>query len=140
MIPSRMNWTRALAAWVMIAAAETLHGILRQLLLAPFIGELAARQLGVFTGSLIIFAVAWFTIRWIGARTVAEQIRVGSAWVVLMVVFELALGTALGYSPQRILADYDLTKGGMMGFGITFMLFAPFLAAKSRPIGKDRNR
>ncbi len=130
-----MSWPRALAAWLLIVAAETVHGTLRQLFLAPAIGDLPARQIGVLVGSLIIFVVAWLTIRWIGARTLGQQLAVGAVWVVLIVAFEFALGTALGYSRARMLEDYDLAAGGYMAFGLLFLLLAPFLAARVRGFG-----
>jgi hypothetical protein len=130
-----MNWPRALAAWLLIVAAETVHGTLRQLFLAPAIGDLHARQAGVLIGSLIIFVVAWLTIRWIGARTFGQQLAVGAVWVVLTVAFEFALGTALGYPRARMLEDYDLAAGGYMGFGLLFLLATPFLAARVRGFG-----
>jgi hypothetical protein len=130
-----MSWGRALLAWLVIVAAETIHGVLRQLLLAPRVGDLPARQLGVAIGCLIIFVVAWVTIRWIGAATRARQFAVGAVWVVLMVGFEFALGSALGYSRERMLEDYDLTSGGYMGFGLLFLLCAPYLAARARGFG-----
>ena len=129
-----MSWPRALAAWLVIVVAESVHGTIRQLLIAPAIGVLPARQLGVLIGSAIIFVIAWASIRWIGARTLGEQFRVGLAWVVLIVVFEFTLGTALGYSRERMLSDYDLTRGGYMGFGLIFMLFALVLAARARGV------
>lgn len=127
-----MRWSRALLAWLLIVLAETVHGILRQLLLAPAIGDLPARQLGVFVGSAIIFAVAWLTIRWIGARRVREQFAIGAVWVALILAFEISLGLALGYSRERMLSDYDLANGGWMGFGLLFLLCAPWLAARAR--------
>lgn len=127
-----MRWSRALLAWLLIVLAETVHGILRQWLLAPAIGDLPARQVGVFVGSAIIFAVAWLTIRWIGARRVREQFAIGAAWVALIVAFEVSLGLALGYSRERMLSDYDVANGGWMGFGLLFLLCAPWLAAKAR--------
>lgn len=129
-----MSWPRALAAWLVIVVAESVHGTIRQLLIAPAIGVLPARQLGVLIGSAIIFVIAWASIRWIGARTFGEQFRVGLAWVVLIVVFEFTLGTALGYSRERMLSDYDLTRGGYMGFGLIFMLFALVPAARARGV------
>lgn len=130
-----MSWWRALLAWVVIVLAETVHGTLRQLLLAPRLGDLSSRQVGVVIGCLIIFAVAWLTIRWIGARTVAQQFAVGALWLALMVVFEFALGTLLGYSRERMVADYDVTAGGYMGVGLLFLLCAPYLAARARRFG-----
>jgi hypothetical protein len=43
--PGLAFWSRALAAWGLIAAAETVHGILRGRLLVPAVGEAAARTL-----------------------------------------------------------------------------------------------
>jgi hypothetical protein len=129
-----MRWSRALLAWLLIVLAETVHGVLRQMFLAPAIGDLPARQVGVFVGSAIIFAIAWLTIRWIGARRVRELFAIGAVWVALIVAFEISLGLALGYSRARMLSDYDLANGGWMGFGLLFLLCAPWLAAKARDL------
>ena len=56
-----MSWIRALLAWLLIVVAESIHGAARQLFLAPAIGDLPARQVGVLTGSVIILAIAAFT-------------------------------------------------------------------------------
>jgi hypothetical protein len=123
-----------LSAWVLIVMAESAHGIARRLLLEPVVGELAARQIGVLTGSAIIFAIACLCIRWIGARTVGQQFRTGLAWTALMLAFEIAFGTALGYGWQRILSDYDPARGGFLIAGLAFMACAPALAARARKI------
>jgi len=44
-------WLRGLLVWLLIAAAETVHGILRVLLLQPYLGDLRARQLALVTGA-----------------------------------------------------------------------------------------
>lgn len=49
---------RAIGVWVLLILAEVLHGIARNLLLSPFVGDFRARQIGVFTGSFIILALA----------------------------------------------------------------------------------
>jgi hypothetical protein len=41
-----------------LTAAEILHRIARTVLLVPYVGDLQSRQIGVFTGSLIILAIA----------------------------------------------------------------------------------
>jgi hypothetical protein len=127
-----IRWPRVLAVWLLIVAAETVHGVLRQTLLAPAIGDLPARRVGVFVGSAIIFAIAWLCIRWIGARRPGQLFAIGAAWVALIVAFEISLGIALGYSRERMLSDYDVAHGGWMGFGLLFLLCAPWLAARAR--------
>ncbi len=122
--------------WFLIVIAESIHGTIRQLFIAPTLGDLLARQVGVLIGSVIIFAIALISIRWIGSRLFAEQFRVGLLWVVLILIFEFSLGTALGYSLERMLSDYNIAQGGFMVFGLLFMLFAPALAAKVRGFGQ----
>jgi len=109
---------------------------MRQLFIAPALGDLLARQVGVLIGSAIIFAIAITFIRWIGSRSFGEQFRVGLLWVVLILIFEFSLGAALGYSRERMLSDYNIAEGGFMALGLLFMLFAPALAAKARRFGQ----
>jgi hypothetical protein len=127
-----MRWSRALFAWILIAVAESVHGTLRRLFPEPVLGDLPARQLAVVTGSGIIFLIAWLCVRWIGAKTFAEQLKTGMAWAALMLAFELGLGMALRYGWQRILSDYDPSKGGFLIVGFLFMVFSPALAARIR--------
>ena len=133
-----MSWPKALLTWFLIVIAESIHGTLRQLFVTPMLGDLPARQLGVLIGSAIVFTIAWATVHWINARSFAEQFRVGLLWITLMVIFEISLGAALGYSQARMLSDYNMAKGGFMGLGLLFMLFAPALAARVRKFRSHR--
>ena len=130
-----MNLSKAIAVWVLIVIAEFIHGTIRQLFIAPMIGDMLSRQVGVFVGSAIILLISWLSARWLGAKTLKNQLQVGALWVVLIVVFEVGLGTALGYTRERILSDYNLAQGGLMGLGLLFMLLAPALGAKLRKVG-----
>jgi hypothetical protein len=121
---------RALGVWFVMMAAETVHGVLRQILLAPLVGDLRARQIGVVVGSALIYAIVWWLGRSIGARTVRSQLAVGVVWVTLTLAFELSLGMLLGLSWQRMLADYDLGAGGLMPFGLLFLALSPALVAR----------
>jgi hypothetical protein len=121
---------RAFAVWLALIAVETVHGILRAVLLVPLIGDLPARQVGVPIGSLLVFAVACLFIRWIAARTTLQLLGVGLLWVVLTVSFEVGLGRLVLDLPwDRITEDYDPTRGGFLGFGLLFMVVSPLLAA-----------
>jgi hypothetical protein len=121
---------RAFAVWLVIIAAETVHGILRGVLLVPIAGDLPARQIGVLIGSLLIFTMAYLFIRWIAAKTKPQLLGVGLLWVVLTVLFEIGLGRlVLGLPWERITEDYDVARGGFMGLGLLFMAVSPLLAA-----------
>jgi hypothetical protein len=126
-------WLRALFVWLVIIVAESVHGTLRTLYLAPALGDFPARRVGVFIGTALIFVVALAFTRWIGARSRRQLLGIGALWVGLTVAFEVLLGRALlHYDWARILADYDLSRGGLMGFGLLAMFFMPLLAARIR--------
>lgn len=124
---------RALAAWLLIIFAESVHGTLRQLFLAPLVGDFTARRIAFFVGMFLIFGIAYFFIRWISAENAKQLFAVGLMWMVLTTLFEFGLGRfVLNYSWERMLEDYNISRGGMMGFGLLLMIFAPWLAAKIR--------
>ena len=128
-----MRPTRVLALWCAIIAAESVHGTRRELLLAPRIGSLPARQLAVFTGTALILAITFAGIRWLAPRDRRDCLLAGAAWVALTVAFELALGRlAFGYGWSRLLEDYDPRRGGLMLPGLVAMLWIPLLAAHWR--------
>ena len=113
-----MPWMRATLAWMAMMLAETGQGVVREIFIAPIIGAVPARQLGVLLGSLIVLAIAWLTARWVNARTPRAQFSVGALWVVLTVLFEFSLGRATGMSWTRLLSDYDPSRGGFLLLGL----------------------
>lgn len=124
---------RAFLAWLLILGLEVLHGTARTLWLMPLVGDLRARQIGVPVGSLLVLLVAWFTIRWIGARTRRQLVAVGIAWLALMLCAEALLGRMVfGYPWSRIAEDFDPTRGGLLGFGMLVLAAAPWLAFQWR--------
>jgi hypothetical protein len=130
-----MNTTffRALAVWVVIIGAESLHGALRELLLKPAVGDFRARQIAVFTGMLIILGVAYAFSRWLRAATARALLLVGLLWVALTLAFEFSLGMfVLGYSWARMLEDYDITRGGFLSLGMVVLMLSPLIATRLR--------
>ena len=131
---------RAFTVWLVIIFAESIHGTLRQLFLAPLVGDFPARRIAFFVGTLLIFAIAYLFISWIDAPNQKSLFVVGLMWMILTACFEFGLGYfVLNYSWERMFEDYDLSRGGLMGFGLVFMAFAPYLAWKLR-IRKEVSR
>jgi hypothetical protein len=125
---------RSLAVWLVIIASETLHGIARTLWVQPLLGDMRARQIAVFTGSVLILTIAVLFIGWIGATTRRELLTIGLAWLGLTLAFELSLGRLLGASWERILSDYDPRRGGLLLLGMAVLTLAPLLAARIRNV------
>ncbi len=133
--PAHHFWlARGLLAWLLIAVLETLHGIARTLWLAPVLGDAPARRLAILGGIAIVFAVAWLTIRWIDARGDRRKLAVGVQWLVLMVSFDVLLGRSLGFSWERIAADFNPLAGGFLALGMATMIVAPWLAGRLRGV------
>ena len=128
-----MHFLRGLIVWLLIMIAESIHGTLRQLFLTPLIGDFNARRLTFFTGMLLIFLLALATVRWLAAPTRAALLAIGSMWAVLTVAFEFGIGLlVMGFPIERVLEDYDISRGGLMAFGIMFLFIVPFLAHRLR--------
>jgi hypothetical protein len=126
---------RLLVIWTILIVAETFHGIARMRFLARRLGDLRSRQVCVGTGSVIIFLVTWAAIEWIGASSPSALIETGLIWCVLTVAFDVLLGRYVAHFPwRRIMQDFNVFRGGLLPFGLGFMIIAPFLAAKLRGI------
>jgi hypothetical protein len=100
------------------------------------------------------FTICWLTIPWLSGKphtapngysrigekpislSTATCLTIGAIWVVLTVLFEITLGRALGLTWQRIIEDYNLAEGGLMGFGLAAMFVTPWLVVKWRNNGK----
>jgi len=126
-------FARAIMVWLVIAAAEIIHGILRVRLLNRRVGDRRARQIAVGTGSALILGIAWFTVPWIGPGSPSAALTVGSLWLVLMLAFEILFGRLVFHVAwDRIAADFDLRRGGLLGFGMLILFIAPLLAGNLR--------
>lgn len=122
---------RAFAVWLLLITAEAVHGIVRTLMLTPVVGDFRARQVGVFTGSLLILLMTVVTIRWIYASRPRTLVTIGIAWAILTVAFEISLGRlVLGYSWERLASDYNLIEGGLLPIGLVVMAMSPLIAAR----------
>ena len=129
---------RSLAIWLILITAEILHGILRGILLVPHIGEFRSGQIGVFTGSLIILAIAIIFVRWTGATRPRQLLGIGVLWLGLTLAFEFLFGHFVaGASWERLASDYNVLQGGLLPFGMIVLLFSPLIAGKVRGIGPN---
>lgn len=122
---------RGFFVWLLIISAETIHGIARTLLLEPLIGDLTARQVSLFIGSIIIITITFISVRWLKGNYAFQFILIGIMWVGLTVGFEILLGRfVMDLSWERISSDYNVATGGLMLFGLLVMLLAPVAMAK----------
>jgi hypothetical protein len=136
-----MVFLRAFAVWLAFMVAESGNGILRELWLVPVWGSVRAHQVSFFTGLMLILTIVTLSIRWLQASRISQLVQVGSIWLILTLGFEIGLGRfVLGYPWAKIAADYDLSQGGLMAFGLAFLIVVPLIAAKLRGVlpGSDQ--
>jgi hypothetical protein len=115
---------------MLIMLVETIHGVLRALLLVPRVGPEAAERIGWPVGAVLVIAIATLTIRWTRLSG-AGLLRLGAAWAVLTVLFELAIGWLRGLDAQALLAALGPWSGSI-AWSAALMLAAPFIAARLR--------
>lgn len=124
---------RALAVWLLMMIAESVHGALRRGL-AGGDPDLATRQAGVLIGSLIIFLITLACLGWMRIRGPRQALAVGVSWSLLTLGFEVGLGRALDLPWARIWRDYDLAQGGLMPLGLAAMALSPLLCLRLQPM------
>ncbi len=122
---------RALLVWVVLAMAEVVHGILRIRMLNRRVGDHRARQIAVGTGSLLILGITWLTLPWIAPLNAGDSFAVGTLWLAAMLAFEISLGRFVFRVPwAKIGADFDLRRGGLLGFGMLVLFVSPWLMGR----------
>jgi hypothetical protein len=126
---------RGVVVWCGIIFVEVVHGMARTVFLAPLVGDFRARQIAVFTGSILILIVAATFISWIRPARVGEAVAVGIVWLVLTLAFEIGFGRFVVHAPwSRIASDYDLLHGGLLPIGLVVLTLAPLIAARVRRV------
>ena len=131
---------RSVVIWLVLIAAEILHGIARGIFLVPQVGAFRSNQIGVFTGSVIILVIAVVFVRWIGASRPTHLLIVGFLWLVLTLVFEILFGRfVMGLPWERLVADYNVPSGGLLPFGLLVLLLSPMIAGKVRGVNQGQS-
>jgi hypothetical protein len=121
-----------MVVWFAILVLAALNGALRDLIMAPRIGDTIARAISTVVLCGLILLVAWLSIRWIGSRTGQHALIVGVLWVVLTLTFELGSGLYAGKPWAVMLEDYNLLRGRLWVLVPIVTFFAPVWAARVR--------
>jgi hypothetical protein len=116
------------ALCILLASAETLHGILRTILVAPRIGKARAIKLSVVTGSLLAFGICWFVVPGLGLPSAGAHLALGVGLALFMAAFDLAIGRFLmRKSWAKLWPDFDPRTGNYLAYGLLALCFIPLL-------------
>jgi hypothetical protein len=124
---------RAIVIWFVILVLASLNGALRDLVVAPRIGDLIARAISTVVLCGLIVLVTWRSIGWIGPRSSREAQAVGALWVVLTLLFEFGAGHYVSHKPwAELFADYNVLRGRIWLLVPAVTLFVPLWAGSAR--------
>ena len=119
---------RIAALCVMLAGAETLHGIARTVLVVPRIGKDRATKLSALTGTLLAGAICWVWVPGIGLRSAPAHGMLGLGLASYMAAFDIALCRwLLKKSWARICPDFNPATGNYLLFGLIALAVIPLL-------------
>ena len=123
---------KAMAIWAGILVLAVLNGALREAIFIPRLGMTAGLVLSGVLLSSLIFAVAYFSLPWIGARRITELLGIGLGWLAATLVFEFSFGLWQGQSWQVMLEAYTFKGGNIWPAVLVVTALAPYLAARLR--------
>jgi len=119
---------RIAALCVVLACAETLHGILRTVAVIPRLGKERAIKLSAVTGTLLAFAICWVYVPGIGLQSSAAHAGLGVGLATFMAAFDIAVGKLLmRKSWAKIWPDFDPRTGNYLAYGLLALCFIPLL-------------
>ena len=130
-------YTQAVVIWFAILVVAIANGAARVDLLIPWFGEELGHVLSTLSLCLLIFAVTWASIAWIGVSSRNDALRIGALWLAMTVAFEFLGGHYLFGTPwPQLLADYNIVRGRIWVLVLVTTAVAPLLAAYARGLFK----
>jgi hypothetical protein len=123
---------RAVVVWFGILILASLNGALRDLIVAPRIGDTIARAISTVILCGLILLVTWYTIRWVGPQSPKQALGVGALWLVLTLCFEFGAGRYAGKPWSVILADYNIMRGRIWLLVLIVTFLAPYCVSRMR--------
>ena len=102
---------RAVVVWFGILVLASLNGALRDLIIAPRIGDTIARAISTVLLCGLILLVTWYTIQWVDPQTPKQAFGIGAFWLVLTLCFEFGAGRYARKPWSVVLEDYNLLRG-----------------------------
>ncbi|WP_438969720.1 hypothetical protein [Methylophaga sp.] len=118
--------------WLVILFMAMVNGALREAFFIPVIGVFSAYLLSGFLLIICILLVAYFTLPWIGRKSVASYVSMGLGWLFMTLVFEFSLGLGQGLSWSQLVEAYLFRDGNIWSLVLLATALAPYMSAKIR--------
>lgn len=118
---------RVLSLCLLLASAETLHGIFRAAVLVPRIGKKRALKISIVSGSLLAFAICWWRVPDMDLQGDGPLLGLGVTIALFMASFDVILGKLVLKRPWRkAFDDFDPRTGNYLLFGVMLLMCFPY--------------
>lgn len=123
---------RIAALCIVLAGAETLHGIVRTTIVTPRIGKERAVKLSALTGTILAMAICWVLVPDIGLSSTSAYLFLGVGLAAFMAAFDIAVGRLLmRKSWAKIWPDFNPSTGNFLAYGLLALCFIPLLVGRA---------
>lgn len=123
---------KAFLIWLLIIPIAILNGGLREICLQPLLGEVYANLLSGFILCVAIFLIAYFSLPKLNQSSLRSYVLIGLLWVALTLTFETLFGLVQGHNFEKILQNYNMTRGNLWPLIVIFIGIVPWCIAKLR--------
>lgn len=119
--------------WLLFIPLAIVNGMLRDLLIAPTLGDTLGHAISSVSLSLLILGLTVLLVKQLGVETTPWLLIVGAFWLVLTVLFEFTFFVqVMGHPLDELLGEYDLFRGRLWLLVLVTTLFAPLVASRIR--------
>lgn len=118
----------AVGIWVGLVVAAILNAMVRELVIAPSLGDYLGHVASTGTLVTVIAVVAYLYFTRYSDHSVRELVAIGLLWAVMTVLFEFGFGHyVMGHSWAVLIADYNLLAGRVWALVPLSMSLFPLL-------------
>lgn len=97
--------------WLPMIVIAFANAALRELVIIKYYNELTAHQLSTITLIILCGIYIWFVFPLLKIQNVKDSLLTGFVWVMLVVVFEFALGRLTNKSWEFLFQNYNILSG-----------------------------
>jgi hypothetical protein len=127
-------WRAAMLGWVVMALAATVNGIVRVVVLEPWLGERVAGVISVISAIVILQVIAFFSLRRHPAASRTQLAAIAAAWLLMTIAFEFIFGRYVeGMTWRELAANYNLLQGRLWPIVLVSIFCAPFWWGRVSP-------
>jgi hypothetical protein len=126
-----IGFTKTVCFFILVAAGETLNGILRTLYLNRRFGAATAKRISMLPALLLCLLICYLYVPMLGISTDTGLVLLGISLAAFMLFFDIVMGRCVARASwSAILDDFNIFKGNLLAAGMVAMAFCPLLASR----------